>query len=252
MVDILPALLIFILLVAASLGSLEIYARLPDRYKQDDTFNVVRLVAGIFIMMTSLVLGLMINSSRAGFETIDRNVHGFATDLILLDKTLEDYGPAAEDARKGLIAYVEQALAGTWPAHGPVVVADKSAEQLLNEVGRKLRAIAPPDAEHLTIWQDARQRYQKVVERRWVLVEESEYGIPGKPFIFMVVAWLVLIFGSLGLRAPRNAIVVASFVLSAGLISAALYLILDMDQPFSGPIRVSPAPLERALAEMQP
>jgi hypothetical protein len=35
------------------------------------------------------------------------------------------------------------------------------------------------------------------------------------------------------------------------LIAGAIYLILDMDIPFSGPIQISPAPLQRALAELQ-
>jgi len=34
------------------------------------------------------------------------------------------------------------------------------------------------------------------------------------------------------------------------LIAGAMYLILDMDVPFDGLIQVSPAPLERAVAEL--
>jgi hypothetical protein len=67
----------------------------------------------------------------------------------------------------------------------------------------------------------------------------------------MVVAWLVLIFGSFGYRAPRNAVVLTSFVLASALISGALYLIVDMDAPFGGPIQVSSAPLQRAMAEIR-
>ena len=44
---------------------------------------------------------------------------------------------------------------------------------------------------------------------------------------------------------------VTSFVLSAALIAATIYLTLDMDIPFSGTVQVPPAPLERAMAEMQ-
>ncbi|CCV15159.1 DUF4239 domain-containing protein [Mesorhizobium sp. STM 4661] len=61
----------------------------------------------------------------------------------------------------------------------------------------------------------------------------------------------MLIFGSFGFRAPRNPIVIGSFVLAAALIACSLYLILDMNVPFSGPIQISPAPLQRALAEMK-
>jgi hypothetical protein len=71
------------------------------------------------------------------------------------------------------------------------------------------------------------------------------------PLVALVVAWLILIFGGFGYRAPRNAVIVVSFVLAAALISATLFLIVDLDTPFSGPMRISLAPLERALAEMQ-
>ncbi|MGI8526720.1 MAG: DUF262 domain-containing protein [Pseudolabrys sp.] len=67
----------------------------------------------------------------------------------------------------------------------------------------------------------------------------------------LLAAWLILIFASFGFRAPRNAVVVVSFVVSSALIAGALYLILDMDVPFDGTIQVSPAPLARAVAEME-
>jgi hypothetical protein len=65
------------------------------------------------------------------------------------------------------------------------------------------------------------------------------------------VVWLVLIFASFGYRAPRNLVVVASLFVAAALVSAAIYLIMDMDVPFSGPIQISPKPLERVIAQMQ-
>ena len=63
-------------------------------------------------------------------------------------------------------------------------------------------------------------------------------------------AWLMLIFASFGYCAPRNAVVVASLVVSSFLIAGAIYLTLDMDIPFDGTIQVSPEPLMRAVAEL--
>jgi hypothetical protein len=67
----------------------------------------------------------------------------------------------------------------------------------------------------------------------------------------LIVAQLMLIFAAFGYRAPRNAVVVSSFVVSAALIAGAVYLALDMDVPFRGPVQVSLAPLQRVIAEMQ-
>lgn len=241
---------IFLCLVSAPLVSIAIWPRLPARHRDDDTNNVVRLASNLFGVMTSLVLGLMINSAKNTFESIDHNVHAYATEMILLDRTLRQYGSKVEAARQPLVAYVQR-VANQWSqTEDKPVVANRLSEHLLTEIGIQLNALTPPDAADGLLLQDARQRLQKIMELRWVLIEQSEGTIPG-PLIAMLVAWLALIFASFGFRAPRNAITVSTFVVSAALIAGALYLILDMDVPFSGPIQISPAPLQRALAELQ-
>jgi hypothetical protein len=248
--DILVGAAIFLCLVAASLGSLVASERLPARHREDDTHNVVRLVANIFVVTTSLVLGLLLNSAKTTFEAVDRNVHSFATDLILLDRTLRRYGPEASVVRQRLAAYVRQAVDGTWPAHGSPVLEDRAAERLLDDVANALEAIRPSDPVRAELWREAQTNLQSVVKRRWGLIEESEGTIP-TAFLVMLVAWLVLIFASLGYRAPRNAVVVTTLVVAAFLIAASIYLILDMDVPFSGPIQISPAPLQRAEEQLR-
>ena len=240
---------IFVCLSTAAICTLVLYDKLPSRYHHDDTNNVVRLVANIFVVMTSLVLGLMVNSSKSTFEAVDRNVHAIATEMILLDRALRQSGPEADDARQRLMAYVKQALTGSAPTTDPLVVGDRASERLLVDVGTSMNAIKPPDTDHVGSWQEARQHYQKVVELRWVLVEQSEGTIPG-PLLAMVVAWLILIFASFGYRAPRNIVVFGSLILAAGLIASTIYLILDMATPLDGPIQVSDLPLRRLLVEL--
>ncbi len=240
---------IFLFLAAAAIGSLVLSQRLPAHYRDDDTHNVVRLAANIFVVTTSLVLGLLINSSKNTYEAVDRNMHGFATDLILLDRSLRHYGPDAADVRHRLAAYVRKAVEGTWPASGSPVLEDRAAEHLLDDVGNALATIRPSDPVRAELWRQAEINFQNVAKRRWVLIEESEGTIPA-PFLVMLVTWLVLIFASYGFRAPRNAVVVTTLVAAAFLISGSIYLILDMDVPFSGPIQISPAPLLRALEQL--
>lgn len=241
------AIFVFLCLMAASLGALFSYERLPPHQRQDDTHNVMRLIANIFVVMTSLVLGLMITSAKGRFDGVNHEVHRYASDLILLDKLLLLYGPEAGDAHRRLLAYAERAADGKWTSGGH---SDQISEQLLEDIGMSLRALRPTDETQLSIWNDAREQYRKVLSLRWALVEQAEGSIP-RPLVLMLVAWLVLIFGTFGFRAPRNAMIVTSFVSASALIGGAIYLIVDMDAPFEGPIQVSPAPLQRALAEMR-
>ncbi|MDX8480503.1 hypothetical protein RFN28_18845 [Mesorhizobium sp. VK24D] len=249
MVEVLVGVAIFACLAGAALVSLLIYERFPAHHRQDDTSAVVRLAANLFVVMSSLVLGLMINSAKNTFETIDHNVHSFATQLILLDRSLRQYGPETGSARASLAAYVQRVVDATSLSQKTPVVANRLSELLLNQVGDQLAALTPPEAKRASALQAAQQQLQKVIEQRWALVEQSDGNIP-EPLMTLLVAWLMLIFASFGFRAPRNATVVGTFLISGALAAAAIYLIMDMDTPFSGPIQVSPAPLQRALAEL--
>jgi hypothetical protein len=249
MKEILVACFVFVCLTGASLGVLLSHGKLPAHHRHDDTQNSVRLIANIFVVMTSLVLGLMINSAKARFEGINRDLHAFATDLILLDRMLLWYGSEANDTQQRLVAYVQRASDGRWTTGDPVHSSDLTSEQLLNDVGASLRALKPANDAQLSIWNDAREQYRKALELRWALVEQAEGSIP-TPLLGMVIAWLVLVFGSFGYRAPRNLVVVTSFVAASALVSCALFLIVDMDEPFKGPIQISSAPLQRAMAEI--
>ena len=242
------AIFVFLCLTGASLGTLFSYERLPPHQRQDDTQAVVRLIANIFVVMTSLVLGLMISSAKGKFDAVNRDVHSYATELILLDRMLTFYGPEANGVRQRLATYAERAANGHWTAEEGL--SDKTSEGLIEDIGTSLRALAPDNGARLSIWNDIREQYRKVLELRWGLVEQAEGSIP-RPLVLMLVAWLVLIFATFGFRAPRNAVVVTSFIAAAALIGGAIYLIVDMDSPFQGPIQISPAPLQRALAEMR-
>jgi len=218
--------------------------RLPAEWLQDDTRNVVRLVASLFVLMTSLVLTFMINSAKTTYETNNRNDRTLATDLILLDRTIRGLGPEAEDTRRYLVEYVRLVLKDPY-----VLEANPQGEAWLNAAGISLKAIRVSDEQKVMLWNDALILYRQVVQQRWVLVAADGGTIPA-PLIILLILWLTIIFASFGYRAPRNTLVTASFLLAL-LISAALYLILDMDSASSGMFQVSKAPFQRALAEMQ-
>jgi len=68
------------------------------------------------------------------------------------------------------------------------------------------------------------------------------------PFIVMLVFWLTIIFASIGLFSHRNATVIAVLLVCALSAACSLFLILELDTPYAGLIKVSSAPLRNALA----
>jgi hypothetical protein len=66
----------------------------------------------------------------------------------------------------------------------------------------------------------------------------------------VLVFWLTLLFLSFGLFVRPNATVGVSLIASALAVCAAIFLILEMYQPYTGLIHVSDAPLRAALAQL--
>lgn len=248
--EIVISLVIFASLMLSAFGTLLLYDKLPKRYHHEDTADVVRQIASLFVVMTSLVLGLMVNSAKNTFEEVDHNVHVFATEIILLDRTLRKYGPETDETRQHLRVYVNWAITATAPPGDPLVMGDHVSERLLSAVGDGIDAILPSTEEQRNILQDAREEFRSVLRLRWVLLEQAD-GALAMPFLAMVVAWLVFVFATFGYRAPRNLVVVASLLMAAGLIAGSIYFILDMDVPFKGFIQVPDTPMRRALAELE-
>jgi hypothetical protein len=239
---------IFACLLAASLGGLAIHRRVASQHADDDTIHVVRSIANIFVVMTSLLLGLLINSAKNTMDAVDRNIHAFGADLILMDRWLQHYGADAEPARQHLLAFAKQAGRTIGDYQG--TSSDREGEKMLDDVGADINALKPPDAERRAALQGAQQQFLKLSELRWLIVGTTRGTIPAG-LVVLVVASLMLVFAINAWRAPTNALVVATFVVASLLLTAAVVLILDMDRPFTGPIRVSADPLLRAVAEMQ-
>jgi hypothetical protein len=246
--DILVGLIVFVCLLAASLGSRALYERVPRRHRTGETEGVVRLFGGFFVVMTSLVLGLMLNTAKNTLEAADKGVHAYAVQLILFDRAMREYGvKETAAARESLLAYAKQAavrMAQTDPD-----LSSKTANTLLRDTAEAVQNLRPADSEHASLKRELERRFSTIYEMRWSLVEQAEGTVPA-PLVVMVTLWLILIFASYGFRAPKNRFVAASFVVSSLLIASAIYMMLDMDVPFDGLIQVSPAPLEHVVAEL--
>ena len=70
------------------------------------------------------------------------------------------------------------------------------------------------------------------------------------PIFVLVVFWLTIIFINFGVLTPRNTPVFAVLFVCALVAASALYLILELDQPFGGVMQISSAPVRNALASL--
>src|SRR5438477_188143 len=85
-----------------------------------------------------------------------------------------------------------------------------------------------------------------IAQTRLLLFAQTNNSIP-MPFLVVLIFWLTIIFGTFGLFTKPNAIVFSSLFVFALSAAGAIYLVLELGQPFAGLMQISSAPLRNAL-----
>lgn len=245
--------IVFACIFGGTLLGMALRSVLPEQHLSAESKDVVKLSMGLIGTMTALVLGLLIASAKSSFDTQRNGLAQLSANLIVLDRALAHYGPEAKVAREVLRASMTDMLHRTWPGEDPGV--EGSTEHASGSEGRyeglyeSLQALKPQTEEQRAMQALALKTATDTGQMRWTLFEQRGGSIP-IPFLVVMVVWLTLLLASFSLFAPPNATVCASLLICALMVSSAIFLILELDQPIVGIIRISSDPLRAALAQL--
>lgn len=222
--------------------------RLPPAHMSRESQDVVRLGMGLVATMTALLLGLVTAAAKGSFDSQDVAIRNSAAGIATLDRLLARYGPEAAPIRDLLRDAVTARIEATWPASG----AGRGLEGLkgpapAEEVENRILALSPANDTQRWFKSQALQLSQEVLRTRARLIGSAD-GSVSRDFVIVVIFWLTMTFASFGLYAPRNATVVTVLLIAALSVSAAVFLILELDDPLGGWIMISDGPMRSALA----
>ena len=236
---------------AGGVAGLYVHRILPQHHLTKETQDVIRLGIGMLSVLASLVLGLLIATAKTSYDTTDHAIRSYAAELALLSETLRDYGGIASVPRDILRSYTEQLLQDGWPSNGahPAVLQDDKAEQLLEHVREAIRALKPIDNAQRSLQGQAIDINVNLLRQRWLLIEQQGPSVQ-RVVLVILVSWVTVIFASFGMNAPRNSTVTVAFLICSLAIGGAIFLILEMDRPLDGVMRISSWPMQNALAHM--
>ena len=236
---------------AGALLGLGLQKLLPGHHLSKETQDIVRLSAGMIATLTALVLGLLVSSAKSSFDAMNNGIVQGSAKFILLDRALTHYGPETQAARDQL----QRALAGgietIWPLEKNGVSALTAFERVnaIELVQDKLRDLTPhTDAQRQALAQ-AQQLAGDVSQTRWLLIEQGQNQLP-LPLLLVLVFWLTLLFVSFGLFAPTNVTALTVLFVGACAVSVAIFLVIELNRPLDGFIKISNAPLRNALQHL--
>ena len=231
------------------LAGLSVRTRLPDHHVKDESKEIIKLGIGVISTMAALVLGLLVSSAKSSFDRTGDELTLASAKVVQLDSVLVQYGPGASEIRGRLRQIFRGTVDGLLSQDSARLaqVRAPTAGAHFEEFQAAIRALAPTSDDQRSLRSQAQALVEEMSATRALLVLQ-QHGSISTPLLVVVVAWLTLIFVGFGLFAPRNATVIVSLFLCALAVSGAIFLILEMDDPLAGMVRISDEPMRRALA----
>jgi hypothetical protein len=243
--------IIFVCCCGAGVVGLLLHARLPPAHLDGDSRDVVKLVMALIASMAALVLSLLIASANGTYQAQRNELQSLSADVLTLDRLLGFYGAEASGARDGLRVAVEALHDRVWPpVAGRQANFDPAATQhVANDFVASLLSLAPKSDVQRDIQSQAMQLAGSIGQKRLLMFEQYGSSIAW-PFLTVLAFWLSTLFLGFGLFARFNLTVTASLLVGALSVWGAIFLILELDQPYAGVLRLSDSPLRTALTQI--
>ena len=241
---------VFACIAGAGLLAMAVARALPDHHLKPDSKEAIKYGLTLIATLAALVLGLLIAAAKGTYDTQTSAVRQLSADVLLLDRVLALYGAETKEARELLRRGVATVLDRLWPGDaGPANLAPGEARGDLQAFYDKVAGLTPQNDAQRSLKARALDITAGLLQTRLRLFAQKDSSIP-VPFLVVLVFWLMVLLGGAGLLAPRNVTVVGVLLLCALSVSCALFLILELDRPFEGIMRVSSAPLREALTRL--
>jgi uncharacterized membrane protein YjjB (DUF3815 family) len=246
-------LIAFCCIFGAGLIGLVLRNWLPEGHQTEATQKIVQTTMNVVAILAALVLGLLIVSTKTNFDTRSQEIETFSANLTLLDRELAYFGPVSKDIRALLRAFATQKITQTWRTdRGLTPVMDQiQTARMLDDIEDRLRALTPPDEVQRAARTSALHLSGELKRTSRLLSVQQGSQTP-RPFLVAVIFWVSMLFLSFTIFAPPNGTVIAAIFIGALSVAIAVNLIFDMDQPFSGFVRISPMPMQQAVDRMAP
>lgn len=245
------ALVVLATVLGSGLVGLYLRSLLPAQHLQEDSIGMVRLCTGVIATLAALVLGLLVASAKANYDRVNDHVAHAAASIVLLDRTLAQYGPQTREARSLLRTAVASLVNLVFAKHRNGV-ADLDDPQRLATAERlqaDLWQLTPENDAQRVLKAGALELSNEIVQTRLLVVTQSEGSLPSI-FLIVLVLWLAIMFAGFGLITSRNPTVIVVLVLCALSLAGAVLMIEELNRPLEGFMKISSAPMRYALAHL--
>lgn len=242
------ALAVVVLTVGVSVGGLLLVRRSVELRTLESHQDVAGYILAVVGVLYAVLLAFVVIAVWEEFEEAKADATREASALWLLHEDARILGGSEDAAPAAVVEYVRSVVEDEWPALTDHQRESPATDRALAAVWDGFVALAPRDAGS-AFYDQGVERLHEVSELRRTRILNSREGLPGS-------LWSVLIAGAavciaftyfFGVRSAGAQILMVSAL--AATIGLVLFLILSLELPFTGDLRVGPDALERVLVE---
>jgi hypothetical protein len=243
--------LVFVCCCASAALGIVLHVKLPDGHFDTDSKDVVKSVMGIIATMTALVLSLLIASAKSTYDTQSSEMQQLAANVVQLDRALALYGADAADARKLLRQAVIAAHDRIWPGddHRRANLDPAAGRDDVQAFFSIMESLTPATDVQRHAQSAALQLVASLTHTRMLMFEQIDSTISW-PLLVVLIFWVSVLFLGFGLFARLQVIVAGTLFIGALSVASAVFLMLELSQPYQGLLQISDSPVRAALGQI--
>jgi hypothetical protein len=213
----------------------------------------VGAMVGLVTLLLALVLGLLVWTAFSVYTTQQAEAQSLGPVVIELDDLLEQYGPEAIRGRVGLREALGRSRKRFFGdvRHGPQAHTFEETRATMHWMNSYFNSLQPSTERQRKLLSSAQDLAKNFAQTQMLMTRQLSNPFP-RFVLVVVVFWACALFLGNGLVATPNVVNVGAHLIGAIAISTAVFLILELSQPYSGVVRLSSAGIDRLLRVLGP
>jgi Protein of unknown function (DUF4239) len=238
-----------VLMFAAGVLGLFLQRILPEHHTKDHSRDMIGAMIGLITLLLALVLGLLIWTAYGVFSVQKSELQTMAARALEFDLEMAQYGPEGKQGREVLRRDLVWAVEQFWGSDESRAAAYDASYANMDSMSKLLENLHPETDAQRGLLAEARAHYGAIGETR-LLMSLQLIDAVSWPLLITVTSWSCLLFCGFGLLSRVNATTLVALALGACSVASAIFLILDFSQPYTSPLRISPAALEQVIVDL--
>ncbi|MFC5827533.1 DUF4239 domain-containing protein [Nonomuraea insulae] len=241
---------VLVAVAAAALAGLVAYVvgRVVSAQTRQDFRDGSGLVSGIVGTLFAISVGLVVVAAWNQVNTAAQTTSTEASNLV----DVYWYSRSLPETQQATLRHLADEYAAAvireeWPLMAEQHALSAGAWRSIEQLRAFFQTIEPRSSAESARYGQAMSRIQAVLDARRARAQMADSGVPALLWIALGGCGLIAVLPSIVCGSPVRKVHISMAAVVGGLVGMVLFLVYQLDFPFSGGVSISPAAFEQAL-----